>query len=75
MNTEWLGPKRFKVYFDRHDAWIGIYWKLVSYPKVVPSGVVWSYSEYLQVYLCIIPFFPIRFSKKAKEFSVSEHYS
>lgn len=53
--------REVKVYFERRDVWVGVYW---DYSVLGRANDCWP-DEYgarkLMIYICLIPFLPIRF--------------
>ena len=47
----------FRWYFEKRDAWIGVFWDKHNWG----NNKGFAYKELL-VYICIIPFFPMKFS-------------
>lgn len=48
-------PHKVRVYFEPRDLWVGVYWNYEKDKYLVPASK-------LDIYICIIPMFPIRLS-------------
>lgn len=49
-----------KIYFEPRDVWVGVYWNVVKQDFLSFPGSRARAKEF-SVYVCLIPFFPIRF--------------
>lgn len=54
-----LNPMRvFRIGFNPHDIWVGVFWSVVAYADVVTKFT--GKRHLVQIYICIVPCCPIR---------------
>lgn len=51
-----IGKVRFSIYFEKRDAWIGVYWNRLKRGFADSPVRCHEYS----IYICLLPFFSIR---------------
>jgi len=52
---------KISIKFEPRDIWVGVYWKKTN-DEVTLAGWKW-----LKVYICLLPFFPIKVAFARKE--------
>ncbi len=55
---------RIRLEFVPQDCWIGVYWKW--YPPYSNSTCRNDYWNYLEVWICLVPCFPIHITRQGK---------
>jgi hypothetical protein len=66
-----LFRKHFRLTFNIHDVWLGVFWSVTPYTAEHTRTT--GETGLVQVYVCVLPLFPIRISWSRKAWLLDLH--